>query len=234
MKALMSPDFGDRKLGTWLAMAENGDIALPSFQRSYVWKSRESIEDYLLAVIQNRPTGVFLVLKTNGSPQFESRTLRGIDADVANASELLLDGQQRLTSLWHVLNGETGNVTYYAKVKDLKSLNVQVCDVVSKTDNSPEGKAVREPAAAYVRNLVPLEILQDKKDEQGIGQIWHWSKRERSPTRTTASTCWRRHCFRLARSSCAVASCTIASSKPKRTKALPLTSSSSQTSRPCA
>ena len=177
MKALMSPKFGDRKVGTWLSMAENGKIALPSFQRSYVWRSRESIEDYLLAVIQNRPTGVFLLLKIKGKPQFVSRTLRGIDADAANAGELLLDGQQRLTSLWHVLNGETGNVTYYVKVKDLKARNMRICAVESETNTSPNGKALADPATAYARNLVPLQILQDKKDEKGIGQIWHWCKR---------------------------------------------------------
>ena len=108
-------EYKSRTVGAWLGMAERGELALPSFQRSYVWKSRQFIEDYVEAVFRNRPTGVFLILKTNGSPQLESRSLRGIDIDVASADELLLDGQQRLTSLWQVLNGRTGNVTYYAE-----------------------------------------------------------------------------------------------------------------------
>ncbi len=45
MEEMMSPKFGDRKIGTWLRMAEAGEIVLPSFQRSYVWRKRESIEE---------------------------------------------------------------------------------------------------------------------------------------------------------------------------------------------
>ena len=174
MKKLMSPEFGDRDVGTWLWMAEAGEIALPSFQRSYVWRNRESIEDYLLAVIQKRPTGVFLVLKTNGDPQFVSRSLRGIDADADKAGELLLDGQQRLTSLWRVLNGKTGNARYYLRVKDLKGRNLDVCDVVSHLDSSREGKELADPKKAYAKNLVPMAILRNKEGADGIGQVWKW------------------------------------------------------------
>ena len=174
MDEMMSPKFGDRKVGKWLRMAEAGEIVLPSFQRSYVWRKRESIEDYLLAVIQNRPTGVFLVLKTHGESKFESRSLRGIEADPANAHELLLDGQQRLTSLWRVLNGEAGTVRYYLKVVDLKARNVGVCDVVSFTDSSREGKEMADPTNAYAKNLVPLSILQNKKGPDDVGEVWAW------------------------------------------------------------
>ena len=177
MKKVMSPEFGDRDVGTWLRMAEAGEIALPSFQRSYVWRSRESIEDYLLAVIQDKPTGVFLVLKTNGKPQFESRSLRGIQADAGKAAELLLDGQQRLTSLWRLLNGGTGHARYYLEVKDLKARNMDVCDVVSHLGSSREGKELADPAKAYANNLVPMAILQNKEGADGIGQVWKWCSR---------------------------------------------------------
>ena len=165
-------------------MAECGKLALPSFQRSYVWKSRQYIEDYVEAILQNRPTGVFLVLKTQKqhgaaescAPQLESRSLRGIEVDVSGADELLLDGQQRLTSLWHVLNGRTDNVTYYARVKDLPALDLQVAEIVSVSDRSADGKAWKEPARAFTENLVPLSILRDGADQDPTGAIWGWCK----------------------------------------------------------
>lgn len=174
MEKTMSPTYCDRAVGEWLRMAEAGEIALPSFQRSYVWGKRESIEDYLLAVMQNRPTGVFLVLKTNGKPQFDSRSLRGVDAEVGKAKELLLDGQQRLTSLWRVLNGDTPSSTYYLRLKNLKALDVTVCDVVSYPDSSRDAKELADPTKAYAKNLVPLAILQNRKEGTGIGQLWKW------------------------------------------------------------
>ena len=80
--------FEKRRIQEWLEMAESGQLALPSFQRSYVWKNKQSVADYLSAVFRNRPTGIFLVLKTNGKPQFPVRTIRGVEADPGQARSL--------------------------------------------------------------------------------------------------------------------------------------------------
>ncbi len=170
------PKFGKRPVQEWLERAEEGVIALPSFQRSYVWKSRQSIADYLTAVFMNRPTGVFLVLKANGSPKFRSRTLKGIRGNwQQEPEELLLDGQQRLTSLWQVFNG-TAPVRYYVKVQSLENRDVSVRDIVFWADGSATGKAMRRPADAYAADLVPVDILLNRvtKEAEG-GEIWEWS-----------------------------------------------------------
>lgn len=176
MNLTSDPQFCSRTIWGWLKKAEIGYLALPSFQRSYVWKSRETIEDYLLAVFNNRPTGVFLILETNGKPQLSSRSLRGIDVDVSNAEELLLDGQQRLTSLWQVLNGRTENTTYYAQVNDLSSRDMSVRSIFSVSNRSILGKSLSDPKIAYAKNLVPMAILPDRTDQDSLGDIWSWSK----------------------------------------------------------
>ena len=95
--------YADRSVLDWLKMADNGSIALPSFQRSYIWDNQR-IANYLSALFEDKPTGIFLVLEThNGKPHFVSRALKGSDADLTEVKELLLDGQQRLTSLWNAL-----------------------------------------------------------------------------------------------------------------------------------
>ena len=48
--------YEDRSILDWLKMADNGRIALPSFQRSYVWDNLR-IENYLMAMFENKPTG---------------------------------------------------------------------------------------------------------------------------------------------------------------------------------
>ena len=171
------PRFEKRSVQDWLELAENGAIALPSFQRSYVWKNRQSIAEYLTAVFMNRPTGVFLVLKTNGEPKFPSRTLRGIKDDgTQQAEELLLDGQQRLTSLWQAFD-DTALVTYYVKVRSLKEHDVAVDEVVFWPGGTATGKAMRDPRKAYDGDLVPVGILRDKTNADGDGQIWEWCLR---------------------------------------------------------
>lgn len=172
-----APEYKSRTVGAWLDMAERGELALPSFQRSYVWKSRQFIEDYVEAVFRNRPTGLFLILKTNDSPQLESRSLRGMDIDVGSAEELLLDGQQRLTSLWQVLNGRTGNVSYYARVNGLSALDMQVVEIVSVSDRSADGKAWKDAKQAFANNLIPLSILRNGTERDPMGDIWGWCKK---------------------------------------------------------
>ena len=158
-------------------MAEVGELALPSFQRSYVWKSRQLVEDYVDAVFRGRPTGVFLILRTNGAPQLVSRGLRGMDVDVGHAEELLLDGQQRLTSLWQVLNGQTENVSYYARVGDLSTLDMGLVDIVSVSDRSKDGKAWKDPKEAFAENLIPVSILRNGTGQDAMGDIWGWCKK---------------------------------------------------------
>ena len=171
-----APRFEKRRVQEWLELAEQGKIALPSFQRSYVWKSNQSIADYLQAVFENRPTGIFLVLKTNGEPQFASRSLKGMDVEGERADELLLDGQQRLTSLWDAFNGSAA-VGYYVEVGSLTQHDVSVRDVRFWSDGSATGRRMRDPENAYKKNLVPVSILRDKSSSPGeLGQIWEWCR----------------------------------------------------------
>ena len=99
-----------------------------------------------------------------------------MDVDVGNAEELLLDGQQRLTSLWRVLNGQTDNVSYYVRVNDLSVLDTGIAEIVSVSDRSKDGKAWKEPKKAFTENLIPLSILRNGTEQDSMGDIWGWCK----------------------------------------------------------
>ena len=170
-----------RKVREWLVMADTGAIALPNFQRSYVWPNQR-IADYLVALFENRPTGIFLILQVQGELSFVSRTLKGVNASPEKAQELVLDGQQRLTSLWSALKGEA-DCKFYVRVEHLKSRRMTVNTVDFYSANSASGKAMSDPKTAYKNNLVPIEILLDGSGIEGNstgqdpdepGMIWHW------------------------------------------------------------
>ncbi len=172
-----------RNIRDWLVMADTGAIALPNFQRSYVWQNQR-IADYLVALFEDRPTGIFLILQVQGQLSFDSRTLKGVTANPANAQELVLDGQQRLTSLWSALKGEAAN-RFFVRVEDLKNRSMTVEGVDFYSENSATGKAMNIPATAYQNNLVPIDILLDGSGIEGNGtgqdpdepgMIWHWCK----------------------------------------------------------
>ena len=180
----MDPEYNHRSIAKWLELANDGTVALPTYQRSYVW-DHQKICNYLKALFDNRPTGIFLVLKAEDHLKFKSRTLRGISADPEKAKELILDGQQRITSLWNALKGKTQRV-FFVEVKDLRARDMDVVKVRSYSPNSKDGKHYSKQSNAYKCNLIPVSLLSDgsKVDEKQAGQdryapgrIWDWSKK---------------------------------------------------------
>jgi hypothetical protein len=88
------------KLSTVLSEAEAGALQLPDFQREWKWDD-ERIRALLATVTLGHPLGVVMTLKTGGTPQFKARPLAGVEeCDGQVPARLLLDGQQRITSLF--------------------------------------------------------------------------------------------------------------------------------------
>lgn len=91
--------------------AERGELQLPDFQRSYTWDV-DRIRTLVTSVLRGYPVGSFLALDTRNTPQrFRPRPLEGIAAEGVEPGLLLLDGQQRLTSLFHAFKGDGEVVT---------------------------------------------------------------------------------------------------------------------------
>ena len=90
------------KISTILDQIDSGFIALPEFQRGYVW-NREQVRGLFDSMYRRHPVGGLLVWAT------EARTAahRGDGSITAGIVKLLLDGQQRMTSLYGVVRGES-------------------------------------------------------------------------------------------------------------------------------
>jgi uncharacterized protein with ParB-like and HNH nuclease domain len=89
------------KISTILDHIDSGHMALPEFQRGYVW-SRDQVRGLFASLYRRHPVGGLLVWAT------ESNTAahRGNGNLAAGIVKLLLDGQQRITSLYGVLRGK--------------------------------------------------------------------------------------------------------------------------------
>lgn len=89
------------KISTILDQIDLGAMALPEFQRGYVW-SREQVRKLMGSLYKRYPVGSLLVWAT----KTEAALARG-DAQLSSSSvELILDGQQRITSLYGVVRGK--------------------------------------------------------------------------------------------------------------------------------
>lgn len=97
-----TPD--NQKLFDLIQGARTGKIVLPQFQRNFVW-SRDDITDLLRSVMQGYFIGSFLLLRTSADEvPFAVRTIEGVDSHPGQLrpNRMILDGQQRLTSLHYV------------------------------------------------------------------------------------------------------------------------------------
>jgi len=80
-----------------------GIMQLPDFQRSWVW-DEERIRSLIASVSRAFPVGALMTLDTGGAVNFKPRPVEGApeESKKASPSSLLLDGQQRMTSLYQV------------------------------------------------------------------------------------------------------------------------------------
>lgn len=101
-----------RSLEDLLKEAQNGKIQLPDFQRSWVW-DEDRIIDLLSSVSRAFPIGAIMTLKTGGEVNFHPRPVQGVEEKTQfPPEELLLDGQQRITSIYQVaMRGEIVETT---------------------------------------------------------------------------------------------------------------------------
>lgn len=95
------------ELSDYLEWTTTGRIQLPDFQRGYKWED-ERIRSLLVSVLQGHPLGVVMLLDTgNDQVRFKPRSVEGLKlAEPVDPDWLLLDGQQRLTSLTQALKGD--------------------------------------------------------------------------------------------------------------------------------
>jgi hypothetical protein len=104
-----------------IAKAKSGLIQLPDFQRGWVWDD-ERIAALLVTVARGYPLGVMMTMET-GNPdlEFRSKPLVGTSPPEGTQPEqLLMDGQQRLTSLSQALASEHAVETMDSRRKRLQ------------------------------------------------------------------------------------------------------------------
>lgn len=87
-----------------VGMIERGELRLPEMQRGYVWRSTR-VRDLLDSLYRGYPSGAILLWETSEPVPLQEFAV-GQQQNPFNTTRLLLDGQQRLTSLSAVIRGE--------------------------------------------------------------------------------------------------------------------------------
>ncbi|MEP7162354.1 MAG: DUF262 domain-containing protein, partial [Candidatus Moraniibacteriota bacterium] len=94
----------DTTVGSLVTMIRDGELRLPEMQRRYVWPATR-VRDLLDSLYRGYPSGTILVWETDR--EMPSRDLAVTqETSPFKGHKLLLDGQQRLTSLSAIVRGE--------------------------------------------------------------------------------------------------------------------------------
>ncbi|WP_219417035.1 GmrSD restriction endonuclease domain-containing protein [Pseudonocardia nigra] len=88
------------KLSTILDQIDAGSMLLPEFQRGYVW-NRDQVRGLMRSLYKSYPVGALLVWETESGAQ----AVRGGTVVTPGTKSLLLDGQQRVTTLYGIVRG---------------------------------------------------------------------------------------------------------------------------------
>lgn len=138
-----------------LEMVHNRAMALPDFQRDFVWDPYAT-DELIESIISNYPAGTLLRIKNGQQLLFQPREVEGApELNGTKPAYLILDGQQRLTSLYQAFFGK-GEHRYYLNLADLeKGKDLEDCAFYMKAEDGEKKYGTIEQQAKTL--VFPLE-----------------------------------------------------------------------------
>lgn len=110
----------DRSISDLMSTIHAGKTQLPDFQRGWVWDDNR-IRSLIASIINGYPVGAAMFLAYgNKDIRFKYRTIEGAPSSEVVPDELILDGQQRLTSIYSSLFCQNAVITKTDKGQSIK------------------------------------------------------------------------------------------------------------------
>ncbi|RYZ90593.1 MAG: DUF262 domain-containing protein [Proteobacteria bacterium] len=133
----------DISIGTLVDKVNRGELILPEMQRRYVWTSTK-VRDLLDSLYREYPSGSVLVWETDKVAPSRNLAVEQTDSSLATRL-LLLDGQQRITSLTAIISGKPVQVRNVRRPIDIMfnlehpvELNTQATDTEGREDDDDD------------------------------------------------------------------------------------------------
>ena len=132
------------------------DMVLPEFQREYVWE-REQAKQLMVSLFRSYPTGSLLFWQTDNPPEIKNAALT---RDKIGTTLVILDGQQRLTTLYLLTRGE---IPPYYTENDLKTDPRTLYPSLWKLERYEDFLVARRKLIATAINEQMLELLRESE-----------------------------------------------------------------------
>ena len=159
MAMIIAPSSLDTELRRLLDEVNTGKIQLPEFQRSWTWDDNRII-CILASLSQGYPMGAIMRLQYgNESIKFKYRTIEGVKVSGVIPDFLVLDGQQRLTSMFRATYSSDPVLTKTDKGKEIQRyyyLDMKICldDTADRLDAIISVPSDRKVKTNFDRDIV--------------------------------------------------------------------------------
>jgi hypothetical protein len=166
----------NRSLPDWLTRIRTRQIVLPRFQRFEAW-SHTQISSLLNTVLKELPAGAILTLEIGEKEPFLSRPIVGAPTEGEKIAEHLLDGQQRLTSLWRALNDQYEDRLYLVKLEEDVDLELPYyVDSIARYYKNGDKYPIwaNSPVDLWRRKYIPVSLL--RPDTNAEESFKNWAK----------------------------------------------------------
>lgn len=175
---MFKPD--DMNLSELLNDIQEHNLQLPDFQRGWVWEDNR-IRALLASLSLGYPIGAAMLLESGGDFHFKCRNVEGSGDEYKVPTEMILDGQQRITSMFRAMRCKDPVATtndqkkpikryYYLDIERALSSTTDRIDAIISVD---ENKQRREnigrdivldfstPELEYKNKVIPFNIMTD-------------------------------------------------------------------------
>lgn len=162
-----------------------GALQLPDFQRSWVW-DEDRIKSLIASMSRAFPVGALMTLESGGNVNFKPRPVEGAPSEARHATpqSLLLDGQQRMTSLYQVTL--RGKVVDTVTPKNKKVKRWFYIDIRKALDSSvdreesivgvPEDRVIRTDFGRAVVTDLSAADLEYANLMYPVSQVFDWDR----------------------------------------------------------
>ena len=157
------------KINQIIDKIDGNQLFVPAFQREFVWK-RDDAKKLIASMLKDYPTGTMLTWETNTPPELKGDYTYNINQ---GSVKLILDGQQRITTLYLLIKGEIP--PYYQRheiLTDIRGLyvNILTLELEYYKKQTMYGNPFWVDITKILKNEInALQIIKTIKTQQDIG-----------------------------------------------------------------
>lgn len=163
---IISPSSLDTNLSQLLDEVNSGKIQLPEFQRDWTWDDNR-IRGIIASLSQGYPMGAIMRLQY-GNPdiKFKYRTIAGVGQRDLAPDFLVLDGQQRLTSIYQATYSKNPVATKTDKGKEIERYYYLYMEKCMDENEDRYDAVLPVPADRKIKENFDRDVKLDLSDQQ--------------------------------------------------------------------